>query len=73
MTTVLSLIGREAGRARRVDAREHVGMARAAGELLHPLGAKRVEAHRHPAEAGRAERLRLPREQHAVGGEREIA
>ena len=72
MTTVFTLSDGEARRPRGVDARDHVGVAAAAGEGLQPLRPKRIEAHRHPAKSrGRGAR-RLPGEQHSVGGERDV-
>jgi hypothetical protein len=62
----------EPGLPRGINARDDVGVARAASELLHPFGAKGIEAHRDPPEAGGAERLGLTCEQDAVGGQREI-
>ena len=64
---------REARAARVLDAVEHfVDAAEAAAHLREHLGIERIEAHGDAIQAGRLELGGVLRQQHAVGGERDV-
>ena len=63
----------EADRLRRLDAAEHVFQcAAAAAHAVEQRGVEGVQAHRDAIQPGVAQVLRMARQQHAVGGHRQI-
>ena len=63
----------QAGGRRRIDAIEHAGHRKV--DVVHraeDLVVERIEADRHARQAGGGERLRLPRQERAVGRQRQV-
>ena len=72
-TTVLTLIGARPARDRSVDAlQDLLERAEAAAHAREDSSIQGVEAHRHAIQAVRLQIDRMPGEQHAVGGQRDV-